>query len=69
MAPPFKFGMQKNYRLNEMDSRRGERKKAETLLKEGTVAAQSATEISGAAPSTTMGKSPSAATGAAASKK
>ena len=38
IAPPFKFGMQKNYRLNDMDSRRGERKKAETTLKEGNAA-------------------------------
>ena len=37
IAPPFKFGMQKQYReLKEMDSRQGERKKAETTLKEGS---------------------------------
>lgn len=36
IAPPFKFGMQKQYReLKEMDSRQRERKKAETMLKEG----------------------------------
>ena len=36
MAGPFKFGMQKHYRqLNDMDSRKGERKKAETTLKHG----------------------------------
>ena len=36
MAGPFKFGMQKQYRqLNDMDSRNGERKKAETTLKHG----------------------------------
>ena len=34
IAPPFKFGMQKSYRvLQEMDSRQAERKKAETTLK------------------------------------
>jgi len=36
MAGPFKFGVQRQYRhLNEMDSRSGERKKAETTLKNG----------------------------------
>ena len=38
IAPPFKFGMQKQYReLKEMDSRQRERKKAETTLKEGSI--------------------------------
>lgn len=37
IAPPFKFGMQKQYReLREMDSRQKERAKAETTLKEGS---------------------------------
>ena len=36
MAGPFKFGMQKTYRkLDDMDSREGERKKALTTLKNG----------------------------------
>ena len=36
MAGPFKFGMQKTYRkLDDMDSREGERKKALTTLKKG----------------------------------
>lgn len=38
IAPPFKFGMQRQYReLQDMDSRQRERKKAETTLKEGSL--------------------------------
>ena len=37
IAPPFKFGTQKQYRvLQEMDSRQKERKKAETILRDGS---------------------------------
>lgn len=65
IAPPFRFGMQKQYRLNDMDSRRGERKKAETTLKEGQAGASSQAEISQAA---TMAKSPSVAAATEAKK-
>ena len=58
MAPPFKFGMQKQYRLQEMDSRKGERKKAETTLKEGIVVGQSTTSLDN---TKTVVKSPSVA--------
>ena len=52
IAPPFKFGVQKQYRLNQMDSRQRERRKAETTLKEGAEAAS---------PSKTTTKAPNAA--------
>ena len=44
IAPPFKFGVQKQYRLNQMDSRQRERQKAETTLKEGAAAANAPKE-------------------------
>ena len=62
IAPNFKFGIQKNYRqLQDMDSRKGERKKAETTLKLGiTVGQSSAKLVDAVAP---VSKSPKPADG------